>query len=89
MEQLKAGMIVKNTAGHDGDKFVVVLSVEPDGYALVVDGKRRKIEKPKRKNPRHLQRTNSQVCLSGITDKQIRKALRPFNSGQSIAEESE
>ena len=82
MEQLKAGMIVKNMAGHDGDKFVVVLSVEPDGYALVVDGKRRKIEKPKRKNPRHLQ-------LSGITDKQIRKALRPFNSGQSIAEESE
>ncbi len=45
--------IVRSAAGHDkGDLFAVL---ETDGtYALIADGKLRKIEKPKRKKHRHL-----------------------------------
>ena len=40
------GSVVRATAGRDKDKFFVVLGREGD-YALIADGKRRKVQKPK------------------------------------------
>ena len=41
------GSVVRATAGRDKDKFFVVLST--DGvYAQIADGKRRKVQKPKK-----------------------------------------
>ena len=49
------GQLVKSKAGHDkGDIFFVMKKIDDD-YVLIADGDRRKSEKPKKKNIKHLQ----------------------------------
>lgn len=50
---MTAGSIAVSTAGHDKGLFHMVTAVE-GGFALIADGKRRKLEKPKRKKLKHL-----------------------------------
>ena len=50
---MELGTIVYSKSGHDAHRFYVVVS-QSDGWVYIADGKRRKLEKPKRKNPRHL-----------------------------------
>lgn len=73
------GLVVRATAGRDKDGFFVVLSLEGD-YAVICDGRRRKLETPKRKNRKHLRVTNTKLEeLSMQTNREIRKALHQFN----------
>ena len=53
MYDISVGDVVKATAGRDKDKFFLVIEVS-DGFAFIVDGKTRKVGKPKRKNVKHL-----------------------------------
>ena len=83
--RFQRGTIVKSTAGHDADSFYVVLEVE-QGAALIADGRRRKLAKPKRKNIRHLARTNQVVPEEELaTDNKIRRVLWPLNFGGETA----
>lgn len=83
--RFQRGTIVKSTAGHDADSFYVVLGVE-QGAALIVDGRRRKLAKPKRKNFRHLAKTNQIVPEEELaTDSKIRRALWTLNFGGETA----
>jgi ribosomal protein L14E/L6E/L27E len=55
---LVPGQIVRSVAGHDkGGIFFVIKNIDDD-YVLVADGDLRRIEKPKKKNIRHLQPFN-------------------------------
>ena len=74
------GSVVRARAGRDKDSFFVVLAVE-DGYALIADGKRRKVEKPKRKKLIHLAITNTTLTETMDTNRKIRKALCDFGEG--------
>lgn len=75
---LKAGQIVKSIAGHDKDRFYVVVDVEKNSVTIA-DGKMRKLEKPKRKNMLHIRPTNTALDLAVITtDKKLRKALADY-----------
>ena len=88
MEIIK-GMVVKSTAGHDGGSYYVVTAID-GGFAYIADGRERRLAKPKKKNVKHLQRTNGSVELSGLTDKKLKAALRSFNSAeQDIDKESD
>lgn len=46
--------LVRSTAGRDVQRYYLVLDVGSDGSALLVDGDRRRMENPKRKNLKHL-----------------------------------
>ncbi len=78
--ELTKGLVVRAIAGRDQGGYFVVLSIQ-DGYAEIADGKRRKLEKPKRKNVRHLRGTRQVVDLAGITNKQLRNVLKPYQTG--------
>ena len=76
------GQIVNVKRGRDRDSLMVVVKVE-DGYLFLVDGRRRKLEKPKRKNIKHVSPTKVIVnlipdCGRSLQDADIRKALRTF-----------
>lgn len=71
------GLIVCATAGRDKGKFFVVLESDK-GYALIADGKSRKLSSPKRKNVKHLRQTGKQAALTQITDKKLRGLLKEF-----------
>ena len=84
---IAAGMVVKSMAGHDSGSYYAVMRVE-NGFAYIADGKLRKVERPKKKNPLHLQKTT--VELAEITNKKLRSALSVLNrSADNIAEESD
>ncbi len=76
MERL-IGLIVYAAAGRDKGSFFVVVG-EEGGYALIADGKSRKLEKPKKKNKIHLRLTGQKAELTGITDKKLRGLLKQF-----------
>ena len=50
----EAGQIVKSLAGHDKDCIYMIVRAE-GSFIWVADGKRRRLENPKRKNTAHIQ----------------------------------
>lgn len=74
---IPVGTVVKAKAGRDKEGFFVVVKSE-DGFAFIADGKRRKVENPKKKNPIHLTVTNTVLSDSMDTNRLIRTALRAF-----------
>ena len=52
------GQIVCSRSGRDKGYFMVIVS-EDDRYVYVCDGKERPLERPKRKNVKHLSVTNT------------------------------
>lgn len=72
------GCVVKSAAGRDSERFFVVLDTDGE-FALIADGRLRKVEKPKRKKFKHLRRTNTVVDPEQITtNKRVRQALHGF-----------
>ena len=72
------GRIVCSKSGRDKGCFLVVVK-EEDGYLLVCDGKERPLNRPKRKNPKHLALTDTVLSEDSYsTDKSLRRALAVY-----------
>ena len=74
---IPVGAVVKAKAGRDKEGLFVVVKSE-DKWVFIADGKRRKVESPKKKNPLHLTVTNTVLSHSMDTNRNIRKALNDF-----------
>lgn len=82
-----AGDIVKNNAGREKNSLYIVLKVD-EKYVYIVDGKNRRIENPKRKNPIHLLKTKfkSEIVINELTkdlnceNAKIKKELRRISN---------
>ena len=83
------GRVVFCIAGHDKGRFYAVVKWQGE-RVLIADGKARKLEAPKTKNPIHLKKTNHILDLSQVvTNKKLRLALAPFNAKVTAAIETE
>ncbi|MBP0979104.1 MAG: KOW domain-containing RNA-binding protein [Oscillospiraceae bacterium] len=78
---MQVGRIVISKSGRDKDNWFVVIKVE-DQFVYIVDGKIRKLENPKKKNIKHLQKTNMFLKLDEInknfealTNKKLKKII--------------
>jgi ribosomal protein L14E/L6E/L27E len=84
--KFQCGSIVSAKAGRDeGGLFVVLEIFRERGslFALIADGKTRKLNSPKKKNIRHLSRLNTVISTENLTDKALRKRLNsmlPINN---------
>lgn len=77
--EIKCGMVVKSIAGHDKDRFFLVVNLN-EKRAYIVDGKKRLLASPKAKNSIHLKVTRNVVDLFKYdTDKKIRQLLHDYN----------
>ena len=86
---LQVGSVVYSAAGRDKYRFYAVVGTDCEGV-LIADGKARKLEKPKRKNSIHLRPTKAVLSAEALkTDKQLRLALAPFNSGEGAHSQQE
>ncbi len=75
------GNIVKSMSGHDKGSFYIVVKSE-NGFVYIVDGRSRKLDKPKKKNISHLAKTNEVVDIEEFdTDNKIRRKLWDYNFG--------
>ena len=52
--EFMVGDVVKSLSGHDKNRLFVVLSIDKNGYLAIIDGRYRKVDNPKVKNPKHL-----------------------------------
>ncbi len=82
--EVQIGSIVKSTAGRDKNSFYVVVDIKEE-FVYICDGKIRRLENIKKKNIRHISKTNQTVEQSSLkTNKQVKNALKHLNnSGQS------
>lgn len=55
---LELGQVVKALAGRDKEKIFLVVGIIDDNNVYLADGAGRKIESPKRKKIKHLQKYN-------------------------------
>jgi len=86
--ELKRGMVVRSAAGHDRDTFCAILSID-GSFAFLCDGKRRPLEKPKKKKRIHFFPTGTVLSEEMLkTNRSIRTALRKFQSAGSSKEEA-
>lgn len=78
------GSVVRARAGRDNGRFFVVTSMEMP-YVFICDGKRRLVDKPKKKKTRHLSVTGTLLSEDSLaTNRQIRRALAPFNNNNDV-----
>ena len=87
--EIKAGSVVISSAGHDKNRFMVVVGADGEKI-LVADGKERKLQSPKKKNIKHVRKTTYQIDTDGLTDKKLRRTLREMSAkAESTLQESE
>lgn len=73
----------KSMSGHDQNQYYLILKKE-EGFAYLVNGSTRTLEKPKKKNLKHLQSVKKlpeeveEVLKKEITDITIKKAIRIY-----------
>lgn len=73
--EIKCGQIAFSTAGRDKDKPMAVVNKDSK-FVYVCDGKERPLNKPKRKNLKHLRFTEITVNENSLAnDSALRKAL--------------
>ena len=74
MTELKPGQLVRSLAGRDKGKHYLVLEKLDNKYVLLVDGRSRLVDRPKKKNIAHLQRYERRaepVDSNQLTDNQV------------------
>ena len=72
------GQIVCSKKGRDKGYFLVTVN-EEDGFVFVCDGKERPLERPKRKNIKHVSFTDTVLDKDSFrTNKSLKKALAVY-----------
>lgn len=78
------GDIVKSVSGHDKNRLFIVVSIDKNGYLAIIDGRYRKKDNPKIKNPKHLMKVaNDLSIIDNInsklsTDTEIYKKIKVY-----------
>ena len=77
---MEVGQIVCSLGGSDKGSFLLVVDLDKD-YVYLADGKRFKLNRPKRKNPKHISATKTKLKEEEfLTDKAVRKALAVYQN---------
>ena len=91
VSRFAAGQMIRSDAGHDKGKLYVILKVEGESV-LLADGVNKTLEKPKKKNIRHVRRMNYidpeiDARLNGnnsfnlsLNNEDIRKAIQLYEA---------
>ena len=72
---LQRGSVVTAAAGKEKGRLLAVLAADADGL-LLADGRKRRTERPKRKNPRHAAEAGVILDEAAMaTNRELRRAL--------------
>ena len=78
MEIVK-GSLVRACAGRDKDSLFVAVGIS-GGFVYICDGKSRPLERPKRKNPKHISPAGKTIDMSELSDKSLRRLISEFKT---------
>jgi len=74
---MRRGSIVMSLSGHDKGLKFMVMEEESEGYVSIANGKQRPVEKPKRKNIKHVTLLDT-VEFDNPTNKQLKRILSAY-----------
>ena len=78
---MNRGCVVVSSAGKDKGCIMAVLKAEP-GFLWVADGRKRLVQRPKRKNPRHVVVMDFRLDEGSMaTNRELRRALASIREG--------
>ncbi|WAM37180.1 KOW domain-containing RNA-binding protein [Caldicellulosiruptor acetigenus] len=84
---LQIGQIVLSKMGRDKNRFFIIFDITDDGYVYLVDGKLRKIKKPKKKKIKHIAPTmfvseeiKEKILKKKLTDAEVAKVIEEFEN---------
>lgn len=89
MSNIVAGMLAKSLAGHDKDNIYYIERVEGE-LVYLIDGSLRTLEKPKRKNRKHIQviynieETENLIADNNVNNEQIKKLIKEYKKEHKI-----
>lgn len=84
---LVSGAVVMAIAGREKGEIFLILKADEE-YAYIINGQTRTIEKPKKKNKKHLhllcksELTNFDICQERLTDAHVKKFLNNYNKSR-------
>lgn len=81
-DAIKRGSYVRALAGRDKGRINVVVRLENDEYAYIVDGLCRCTEKPKKKKLKHLALVDHAPYDGELRNKAIANAIRDLSYGE-------
>ncbi len=87
MGLLKVGQLVTSKMGRDSGKKYVVVESLPDNHVGVADGFVRKMDRPKRKNLKHLVIHGLSLGVEKMDDKAIREFIEQHSNVENLGEE--
>lgn len=73
------GSVVKSLAGRDQGGYYVAVEAE-DRFVFIADGKERKLEKPKRKNVKHISPVGKEIDIAGLTNKKLKRLISELST---------
>ena len=78
---LLKGRVVRSKKGRDEGKVYIIMEIIDDDLLLLVDGKLRKLDRPKKKKVKHLYIYKDVIDteVSDFSDIYIRKKLLPYS----------
>lgn len=78
---LLRGQVVRSKKGRDEGKVFVITEIIDDDLLFLVDGKLRKLDRPKKKKVKHLYIYKDVIDLDvkDLNDSYIRKKLLPYS----------
>lgn len=77
-KELEVGQFVKSRAGRDKERVFIVVEIIDEHYVHVADGDLRKLEKPKKKKVKHLNKLDlisAEVKDKVLSDMKLNNAL--------------
>ena len=78
---LLKGQVVRSKKGRDEGKVYIIMDIIDDDLLLLVDGKLRKLDRPKKKKVKHLYIYKDVIDteVSDFSDTYIRRKLLPYS----------
>ncbi len=76
---ISRGSLVYSRAGRDKGTLFLVIATDGE-FVYLTDGDTRRVEKPKKKKLKHINKTNTvlELDFGSLTDSTVRKALAEF-----------
>lgn len=84
MHDLEVGQMVYSQQGRDSGRAYVVIEIIDQDFVNVSDGHKRPLSKPKKKNIKHLQKTNKHVSID-LHEKLVRKKANNRQLREALA----
>ena len=80
------GSVVLANAGRDKGRYFVAVSQRR--FVYIADGKERKLEKPKRKNIKHISPAGVNISTDELTNRKLRRLIQGFDPNRVTADQN-